>query len=150
MRGKACCPLCGLAGAPLDLRHVLGGECTEGATSEERAHAVTLLSGLGAALPLQADVHKDAGEHDAAMGRESQRAVRVFGTVGAAGPRSAAGDEEWWLAARFVSGMPPALGLGARARILATASSTRGRRRPSTWQPWLSSCYLLVGRRSLT
>ena len=119
--GLACCPLCGLAGAPLDLRHVLGGECTEGATSEERAHAVTLLSGLGAALPLQADVHKDAGEHDAAMGRESQRAVRVFGTVGAAGPRSAAGDEEWWMAARFVSGMPPALGPGARARILAAA-----------------------------
>ena len=79
------------------------------------------MSGLGAALPLQADVHKDAGEHDAAMGRDSQRAVRVFGTVGAAGPRSAAGDEEWWMAARFVSGMPPALGPGARARILATA-----------------------------
>ena len=46
-----------LAGAPLDLRHVLSGECAEGATSEERAHAATLLSGMSAALPLQADVH---------------------------------------------------------------------------------------------
>eukprot|EP00964_Phaeocystis_antarctica_P107392 scaffold72117_cov33-Phaeocystis_antarctica.AAC.1 len=26
---KAFCPLCGLAGAPLDLRHVLGGECMQ-------------------------------------------------------------------------------------------------------------------------
>ena len=26
----ACCPLCGGAGTPLDLRHVLSGECTEG------------------------------------------------------------------------------------------------------------------------
>ena len=29
--------------------------------------------------------------------------------------------EEWWFAARFASGMPPELGPGARAHILATA-----------------------------
>jgi hypothetical protein len=92
-----------------------------------RTHAVTLLSGLGAALPLRADVHKDAGEHDAARWRESQRAARVFGTASAAGPREAVADEEWWLAARFVSGMPPELGPGARARILAKAEEEDGR-----------------------
>ena len=100
---------------------MLSGECSGGVAAGERAHAVTLLSGLGAALPLRADVHKDAGEHDAARWRESQRAARVFGTASAAGPREAVADEEWWLAARFVSGMPPELGPGARARILAKA-----------------------------
>ena len=35
--GLACCPLCGRADVPLDLRHVLSGECAEGATEEERA-----------------------------------------------------------------------------------------------------------------
>ena len=88
---------------------------------------MTLLSGLGAALPLRADEGKDAGEHDAAMGRESQLAARVFGTASAAGPREAVADEEWWLAARFVSGMPPELGPGARARILAKAEEEDGR-----------------------
>ena len=52
--GLACCPLCGRAGVPLDLRHVLSGECSEGVTAEERARAVALLGGLGAALPLAA------------------------------------------------------------------------------------------------
>ena len=55
------------------------------------------------------------------MWRESQRAARVLGTAGATGPREAEGDEEWWFAARFASGMPPELGPGARAHILATA-----------------------------
>ena len=96
-------------------------------TAEERARAVTLLDGLGAALPLRADEGKDGGEHDAAMGRESGLAARVFGTASAAGPREAVADEEWWLAARFVSGMPPELGPGARARILAKAEEEDGR-----------------------
>ena len=30
--GLACCPLCGREGVPLDLRHVLSGECSEGVT----------------------------------------------------------------------------------------------------------------------
>ena len=89
---------------------MLSGECSAGVTAEERARAVALLGGLGAALPLRADEGKDAGEHDAAMGRESQLAARVFGTARAAGLRDAVTDEEWWLAARFVSGMPPELG----------------------------------------
>jgi len=76
---------------------------------------------LGDALPLQADVREGAAEHDAAMWRESQRTARVLGTAGATGPREAEGDEEWWFAARFASGMPPELGPGARAHILATA-----------------------------
>jgi len=97
--GLACCPLCGRAGVPLDLRHVLSGECSEGVTAEERARAVALLGGLGAALPLRADEGKDAGEHDAAMGRESQLAARVFGTARVAGLRDAAADEEWWFTA---------------------------------------------------
>ena len=88
--GLACCPLCGREGVPLDLRHVLSGECSEGVTAEERARAVALLGGLGAALPLRADEGKDAGEHDAAMGRESQLAARVFGTARAAGLREMA------------------------------------------------------------
>ena len=96
-------------------------------TAEERARAVTLLDGLGAALPLRADEGKDAGEHDAAMRRESQLAAGGFGSARVAGLRDAAADEEWWLAARFVSGMPPELGPGARARILAKAEEEDGR-----------------------
>ena len=75
---------------PLDLRHVLSGECSEGVTAEEQARAVALLGGLGAALPLRADEGKDAGEHDAAMRRESQLAAGVFGSARVAGLRDAA------------------------------------------------------------
>ena len=52
--GLACCPLCGQAGVPLDVRHVLSGERDAGASAEERAHAAALLRGLEAKLPLGA------------------------------------------------------------------------------------------------
>ena len=58
--GLACCPLCGQAGVPLDVRHVLSGECDAGASAEERAHAAALLQGLEAKLPLGADAHEGA------------------------------------------------------------------------------------------
>ena len=111
MHGLACCPLCGLRGARLDARHVLGGECTEGATAEERAHMAELMLKLHEELPLKADEHKDAGLHDAALSRELRLAARVLGGREAAtAERGEAADEEWWQAARLASGMPPQLG----------------------------------------
>ena len=64
------------AGVPLDLRHVLSGECSEGVTAEERARAVALLGGLGAALPLRAALNLEMphGE-DTPSASESQRAT---------------------------------------------------------------------------
>ena len=121
--GLACCPLCGRAGVPLDVRHVLSGECDAGATAEERAHAVALLQGLEAALPLGADAHEGAGRHDAALARELRLAARVLGAAGGAVPRGETSDEEWWLTARLASGMPPELGPGARATILSEAEA---------------------------
>ena len=121
--GLACCPLCGQAGVPLDVRHVLSGECDAGASAEERAHAAALLRGLEAKLPLGADAHEGAGRHDAALARELRLAARVLGAAGGAVPRGETSDEEWWMAARLASGMPPGLGPGARAAILAEAEA---------------------------
>ena len=121
--GLACCPLCGQAGVPLDVRHVLSGECDAGASAEERAHAAALLQGLEAKLPLGADAHEGAGRHDAALARELRLAARVLGAAGGAVPRGETSDEEWWMAARLASGMPPGLGPGARAAILSEAEA---------------------------
>ena len=122
--GLACCPLCGQAGVPLDVRHVLSGEC-DGASAEERAHAAALLQGLEAKLPLGADAHEGAGRHDAALARELRLAARVLGAAGGAVPRGETSDEEWWMAARLASGMPPGLGPGARAAILSRRRKNR-------------------------
>ena len=89
--GLACCPLCGQAGVPLDVRHVLSGEC-DGASAEERAHAAALLQGLEAKLPLGADAHEGAGRHDAALARELRLAARVLGAAGGAVPRGETSD----------------------------------------------------------
>ena len=121
--GLACCPLCGQAGVPLDVRHVLSGECDAGASAEERAHAAALLRELEAKLPLGADAHEGAGRHDAALTRELRLAARVLGAEGGAVPRGETSDEEWWMAARLASGMPPGLGPGARAAILSEAEA---------------------------
>ena len=121
--GLACCPLCGRAGVPLDVRHVLSGECAAGASAEERAHAAALLRELEAKLPLGADAHEGAGQHDAALTRELRLAARVLGAEGGAVPRGETSDEEWWMAARLASGMPPGLGPGARAAILSEAEA---------------------------
>ena len=63
------------AGVPLDVRHVLSGECAAGASAEERAHAAALLRELEAKLPLGADAHEGAGRHESARPARGQHAA---------------------------------------------------------------------------
>jgi len=133
LHGLACCPLCGMAGARLDLRHVLCGECGAGAPSDARAEAAALIEGLlaapelclggaGGARPAAASTPVEEAELDAALARELRLTARVLRAEGGVAPRgSTQAEEEWWRAARLASGMPPQLGKSARAAIKAQA-----------------------------
>jgi ribonuclease HI len=106
---RAECPLCGWR-PPLgiiDIRHVLCGECCEGATVAERGEMARCFRGVLAALPGATEERTCPGGHEDAMAKE----VRL--TIGAllhSLPRTAAGEEEWWTVARVLSGMLPRLG----------------------------------------
>ena len=123
LHGLACCPLCGLRGARLDLRHVLCGECTHGASDEQRAATAALLRAIEESLPLQEDEHREAKQHDGALRRELALAAEVFGTQGSIAPRGTlceaeegARDDAWWSAARLASGRLPAWPIHTSAR----------------------------------
>lgn len=113
---RATCPLCRWqpSDGVIDMRHVLCGECTEGATSEERSTIANKLREVLRTLPAARQERDKPGEHATALANEINTAAKVM-EEGVR--RDEAGAEAWWQASRTLSGLLPQMGRRTAASI---------------------------------
>ena len=115
---RLCCPLCGWQphDGIIDMRHVLCGECGEGATSDERREVATQMRGVLDVLPgARTEVARPDDEHACALAQEVEMAAC---TMESGMRRDEAGAETWWCVARALSGMLPQMGRCTAAAIV--------------------------------